>query len=393
MRLGIIDQSVEGWAAGSSFTRSMLLGLEKALACRSDIEPFFLSRNTSFKPPDIFKVEKFPDHLSRRRSKNWVRHLDLDVVLPIRDFSISPTTRPSVGWIPDFQHEYLADHTSGSHLKFMRSLVGHLAKNCTLILLSSETSKKHFETLLPEFKQKARVASFTSNLWADKLSDDPGKTIQKYNLATDYGLVANQFWSHKNHKILPEALKILKSRNVEVRLVLTGVPADFRDPENQTISQLFQACHALDVHRQMFFLGKVPYSEMVNLMRKSNFVLQPSLWEGWSTSIEDAKALGKALICSGLEVHKEQIPEANGFFNPSCPDELASVLERFCRTSGGGWNREKETRALSAYEDKAAQFGQQLIQIAEETAQRKKHHFFQILFKRKTDENPQVLTL
>jgi glycosyltransferase involved in cell wall biosynthesis len=388
MRIGVIDQSVEGWAAGRSYTKSLLLGLTKALSQRPDIEAVFLSRDSSLTPPVPFKVEKFPDHLSRRGSRRWLRRYDLDVVLPIRDFSISPKVCPSIGWIPDFQHEHLPEYTSETHLKFMRSLLGHLARNCTLILLSSETSKRHFETHFPDFKHKSRVASFTSNLWAEKLSANPVETVTKYNLPPDYGLVANQFWAHKNHQVLPEALKILKSRNAEVQLVLTGLPADFRDPENKTISHLFQACHAFDVHRQIHFLGKVPYLEMVNLMRASNFVLQPSLWEGWSTSIEDAKALGKALVCSDLEVHKEQIPEADGFFNPSSPDQLASVLERFCRTSGAGWNRERETRALSAYEDKAARFGHSLMQISEEAAQRKKRHFFRTFFKRETNQTP-----
>jgi hypothetical protein len=122
---------------------------------------------------------------------------------------------------------------------------------------------------------------------------------------------------------------------------------------------------------------------MVNLMRGSNFVLQPSLWEGWSTSIEDAKALGKALICSDLEVHKEQMPEADGFFNPSSPDELASVLERCFRNSGEGWNGEKETRALSTYEERAGQFGEKLLKIADEIAKRKNTHFFRAFFRKK----------
>jgi glycosyltransferase involved in cell wall biosynthesis len=376
MRLGIIDQSVEGWAAGSSFTKSLLLGLGKAMASRPDVEAVFLSRDNAITPPPGFQVEKFPERLSLRSSKKWLRRLKLDVVFPIRDFSISPKPCPSMGWIPDFQHEYLAEHTSKSHLKFMRSLVGHLADNCNLILLSSQSSKRQFEAFLPHHKAKARVASFTSNLWAETLPENPRATVQKYNLPSQFGLVANQFWAHKNHKILPQALKVLKSRNVEVHVVLTGVPADFRDPENQTISQVFQAMHEHNVDRQVHFLGKVPYIEMINLMRVSNFILQPSLWEGWSTSIEDAKALGKPLICSNLEVHREQIPEAAEFFSPADPDDLALALERFCRVSREGWNRDNETLALKTYEQRALEFGEKLIHISDEIAQCSKNTLF-----------------
>ena len=39
----------------------------------------------------------------------------------------------------------------------------------------------------------------------------------------------------------------------------------------------------------LYYLGKVPYSDLINLINQSKALINPSLFEGWSTSIEEAK--------------------------------------------------------------------------------------------------------
>ena len=265
MRLGILDQSVKGWTAGGSFTQSLLGGLDQALVKRPDVRVVFLRNENSHLAPGNVEVVQIPQKTKKGFINKLFRQQNLDVLMPVRDYSAPTGICPSVGWIPDFQHEYLHEFGDEAHRAFMRSLMRHLTEKCSLILLSSKTSQKHYEALFPKEKDKARVASFTSNLWAEPLSENPLQTVEKYNLPSSFGLVANQFWGHKNHKVLPEALSLLKQRGIELRLVLTGVPADFRDPENSTVSDLLQRCQRFNVHSQIHILGKTPYSEMANL--------------------------------------------------------------------------------------------------------------------------------
>ena len=52
--------------------------------------------------------------------------------------------------------------------------------------------------------------------------------------------------------------------------------------------------------------------------------------EGWNTLIEDAKALGRPIICSDIKVHREQAPSALDYFSPQDPERLAEILlDRF----------------------------------------------------------------
>ena len=52
-------------------------------------------------------------------------------------------------------------------------------------------------------------------------------------------------------------------------------------------------------------------------------LLQPSLYEGWSTLVEEAKALSKFIVLSDLPVHREQINKNVAFFDPHNANELA----------------------------------------------------------------------
>lgn len=45
-------------------------------------------------------------------------------------------------------------------------------------------------------------------------------------------------------------------------------------------------------------LGLVPRSDVIALMRYSISLINPSFFEGWSTTVEEAKSMGKQIILS-----------------------------------------------------------------------------------------------
>jgi hypothetical protein len=61
-------------------------------------------------------------------------------------------------------------------------------------------------------------------------------------------------------------------------------------------------------------------------MRHSLAVIQPSLFEGWSTVVEDARCLGKKIILSDLLVQVEQNPQGSEFFERHSPQQLADLI-------------------------------------------------------------------
>ena len=67
-------------------------------------------------------------------------------------------------------------------------------------------------------------------------------------------------------------------------------------------------------------------------MRSSVAVINPSLVEGWSTSVEEAKSLRVPLVLSNIPVHREQAIRDAIFFDPhSAAAAAAALLEASMR--------------------------------------------------------------
>ena len=63
-------------------------------------------------------------------------------------------------------------------------------------------------------------------------------------------------------------------------------------------------------------------------MSGSIAIIQPSYFEGWSTVVEDAKAMNQFVIASDIAVHKEQLKVNYCLFDPKNDQELAEKIEQ-----------------------------------------------------------------
>ncbi len=85
----------------------------------------------------------------------------------------------------------------------------------------------------------------------------------------------------------------------------------------------------LGVEDRTRFLGFIPRPDQLGLMAGAVAVIQPSLCEGWSTTVEDAKALGRQVLASDIAVHREQLDRNADFFAGGDAAALAMLLRRY----------------------------------------------------------------
>ena len=64
----------------------------------------------------------------------------------------------------------------------------------------------------------------------------------------------------------------------------------------------------------------------MSLIYYSLAVINPSLFEGWSSTVEQAKAYNKKIILSNISVHREQKPKYSYFFHPRNSLNLSKIL-------------------------------------------------------------------
>ena len=229
----------------------------------------------------------------------------------------------NIAWIPDFQHKYLPEFFSKAELSSRDAEFERIAGCMDKVILSSETAKDDFIKYYPQHKEKAYVLRFAPVLDFD-LPKQVNLAEEKYGIAGKYFFLPNQYWKHKNHKVVLQALRILKEGGKFVRVVSTGNTHDYRAPGHFAAIEAFVKEHEID--DRYLILGMIPYPDVQALAEGALGYINPSFFEGWSTTVEEAKYRGKPILLSDLKVHREQAPSKGVFFDPNNPEDLAKKM-------------------------------------------------------------------
>jgi glycosyltransferase involved in cell wall biosynthesis len=270
---------------------------------------------------------------------------------------------PLIGWIPDFQYVHLPDISGPEQVKAFTHYHRDLIRQSKVLLVSSNDVLKDLANFDGNAARGAHVIPFVAQIPEAVYQTDPGYVCAKYSIPERYFFMPNQFWKHKNHLLVVKALQILARRSVDVTVVCTGTTFDDRD-RNYFSSVLTEVAMA-GVHDRFRILGLVPRADVFPLQRQAMAILQPSLFEGWSTSIEEAKSLGKRVIASDLAVNIEQIPDAD-FFPRHDAEKLADTLEHVAKQASPGPDLAREAIARAECPERVTQFARQFVAAARE---------------------------
>ena len=226
-------------------------------------------------------------------------------------------------WQQDFQHKVLPHFFDQAECS-RRDTNVRSTQSWGNILLSSQAAAEDFRHYYPELSSvETRVLHFSGTAALNYAPHTRDELAAQYPVRTPYFFLPNQFWQHKNHGVVIDALRETRP---EIRVICTGSLEDYRRPDY--VPALLAKVKDAGLEERFICLGVVPYATLVSLMHHALAVIQPSLFEGWSTSVEEAKAMCKRVVLSNLDVHIEQAPERGLYFSPDSPAELAAHLKR-----------------------------------------------------------------
>ena len=258
---------------------------------------------------------------------------------------------PSIGWIPDFQHLHLPQFFPQEELESRSRLYRQLIEQSEIIVLSSESARRDFERFAPGSTGKARVLRFCAVRPALDASID---VAALYGLDAPYFYIPNQVWAHKNHVTAVRALAQIADRHPAVKIVCSGTLADYRNPGH--VPALLDEIAERGLVDRFLMMGVIPYAHIAPLMFDAVAVINPSLFEGWSTSVEEAKALGTPLILSGIDVHREQCVAGEAtFFDPMDASGLAARMDEALRAPADAGSRDPRA-ALEKHRQRSLEF-------------------------------------
>jgi glycosyltransferase involved in cell wall biosynthesis len=229
----------------------------------------------------------------------------------------------TLGHIADFGYKYFPYLYDDKTLKRIERGNIRICNEYDFLVVSSRSVERDYHNFFPN----ASASSVVLNILPAGI---PDQRSNRDELSTKYGLPdrfiysPNQFWVHKNHLLIVEALAIAKSSGRRLDVVCTGLPFDARSPEH--FHRVIARTEELGVADQFHVLGVVPYEDAMDLMRHSIAVLSASLFEGWGISVTEADLLGKSLILSDIPPFREQAPDNAHFFDPRDAQALAAEL-------------------------------------------------------------------
>jgi glycosyltransferase involved in cell wall biosynthesis len=389
MRVAFGIMGGDFWTGGVNYLDNLLsaiaerpsLGIEPVLMVGSDSEPERIERLAEHLPsPPVVSAAWNRDRWNRLLrsvsahvlmrdipAERSLRRERIDVVFQHGTW-LGPAFRvPTLAWIADLQHRRHPEMFSS--MDRLRRDVGYaaLSRCASRIMVSSEDAKRDCETYFPCSRGRVDAVPFAVRHGRGMDESLLDTVREEYRLPERFVFLPNQLWLHKNHLGVLSALRLLADRDEEVTVVACGNPRDYRHPAHpaRVISRICE----LGLERRFRFLGMIPGNRIPPLMRLACAVLNPSFHEGWSTTVEEAKALGVPLLLSDIPIHREQADGPNAiFFDPFASDSIAEALRHAMRSLAPGPRLSSETRAIELNEIRRSRFARSFADAVWRTA-------------------------
>ena len=348
IKVGFMGNYSKEWMGGVNYLSNLLYALSTLK--EKEIEPIvFLGTKTDpsiiekFKPyaqviqDTLFDKKSIKSFLSRILEKFFKSYVLKEKILEKYNISVISHSRiatdstkyKKINWIPDFQHIHFPELFSQKELMALNTDSLKFLALSDIVIVSSYDAYNDCKNFAPEFIDKVRVLQFVSQPSQKKgnFNGEDKKILEnKFKFSGQYFYLPNQFWKHKNHMIVLGAVKLLKEKGIDILILFSGLMNDYRHPEY--IMEIENFVKEFGLQENIKFLGLIDYDDVFYLMRNSLAVINPSLFEGWSSTVEECKSIGKNMILSDIPIHREQNPLNALYFNPHNPIELSELLNK-----------------------------------------------------------------
>ena len=344
----LINYNPKSWLGGTNLIENFVVCVKRF--SKKKIEPILIVRKSEnlknlkgFKNVNIIKTDIFDKGLLQRilykieilifgRSKqidnffikNNIYLISHSNALAYNFFTGKKSKIKCLSWIADFQYLHYPEF-----FKFKTRILRNFnIFLCSLhsqkILLSSYDAQKDLKSVSKKAYSKSAVSQFYFKSPKKKELFSLNFLKKKFHIGNKFFYLPNQYWAHKNHIVVLKALKYLKSKNYNFRVISTGNKNDHRDSSYYNEINLFIKKNNLNLNYK--YIGLVSYSEVLSLIYHSVALINPSKFEGRHSSLEQARSLGKQSILSNIDIHKEQAVPNSYYFNLENFVQLSNLM-------------------------------------------------------------------
>ena len=331
-----------GWIGGLYYTKNIITTLMQSERFRDEWQPVVITE-----PQNAYLFKEFGNSIileqyipksaisKRLHHAKVIFKYRIKEVYPIAAdcrfwtlpaFIRSWFLKHEICWIPDFQDLYLPEFFSDVEKAKRDCAYQTVADNKVRVVLSSYSAQHDFiehygadinrTAVLPFISAIENEVSQLQETYCDQV-------MKKYDLlGKKYIYIPNQFWQHKNHMTVLEMIRLAKEQNKlsDYVYVFTGNLKDERNSKH--IDKLVSYIEINNLSSDIMILGFIKRLEQLAIMKMASLIIQPSLFEGWGTVVEDCKVLGKKVVLSDIPIHREQMDANCVLFSKLNPNDM-----------------------------------------------------------------------
>jgi FkbM family methyltransferase len=266
-------------------------------------------------------IDRVPASFSRLREEIGAQVLHC----PVQCYSLLDFNIPAVFHLHDLQHLHFPENFSLGDIAARNDLYRLSADLSHMIIASSDFVRNDIISKMGVPAEKTVRIPVT---WDPKVEAGLGTlpaagARRKYKLPDTFGLYPAQFWPHKNHVRLVEALAIVRDRmkNIDFKLVFTG------NRDHSAWAQVSATIDRLGLRDHIVCLDYVPVEHLAGIYKNAAFCVMPSLFEASSYPVIEAQVLGCPAMCSNVTSLPELVRGGAGLlFDPYDPEDISSKM-------------------------------------------------------------------
>ena len=253
-----------------------------------------------------------------------LRATDCDLwVFPSQDHWSYLAPVPAMVAIHDLMHRYEPQFPEVSRWGryFIREYrFRNICRQARAVLVDSEVGRKH---VMESYALDAGKIFPLPYLPPGYIHADgvPDGFDSRYSLPSHYLFYPAQFWQHKNHDRLLQAVAMVSKECPDISLVLAG-------PTRYEYQRLAARVEDLGLHGRVFFIGYVPDVDLPELYRRARALIMPTFFGPTNIPPLEAFELGCPVAVSDIYGMREQLGNASLYFDPESVEEIADVIRR-----------------------------------------------------------------
>lgn len=262
----------------------------------------------------------------------WHERLGIDlVVYPFTSPLSFEAGTPYVLAVHDLMHRRHPEFPEfgGAELAAREYLFGNGIEAAELILVDSEVGKEdvlefYGDRISPE---RIAVLPFLPGTPTVVTEEDRVRVRHERRLPARFLFYPAQFWPHKNHRLIVEALAELeRSDGLGVELVLVG--STLGEVRERNHAELLARARELGVEGRLHQLGYVAAADVAGLYAEAVALVMPTFFGPTNIPVLEAWALDCPVITSDIPGVREQCGDAALLVDPGSVEALAAAIRQ-----------------------------------------------------------------